>query len=530
MPKEIKTICSLKRLFVALTIFVVMSQMLVAQVEQYGIVKEYRGAEEKVPLSGVEVNVMNAASTASGPDGQFVLQFRTLHPGDLVKVRRIEKAGYEIFNKEALEQWIISGRKDIPFTIVMCRVAQFKQMRDNYERVSSANYEAQYKKEQSRLAQKRDQGQISQAQYETAERKAKATLEKSKAQVSVVAEKFSRIDLSEVSKSEREVITMVQQGKIEEAIITAEERGNMIHLADLYQLAGGVENMEKADSLLRRAALSDTTQLEPMEKFARFAYSQSDWSSARRAYEVCLRHTPQEPVYRAPLAHNLGLLYLRLKEPGRARRMLEVAKSDFLTLAERDPEGWQSSLASVRLSIAAIQMTNDSLQVALESLREVIASCQAVLEQDTANQTVLRHLVHAENNVSIICLRQQNYSEAQKMLHSALLHVQLITGAEIETAAILNSIGNLYLETGHLPEAETRLKQSERMLLPQMVKNPQGVMPDLARCYYNLYRLCRMQNRQKEAASYRETAITQYRILAERQPEAFGRILRQLEK
>ena len=103
---------------------------------QPGYVKEYNELMQKTPLSDVEIVISNASSTASGVRGDFMLQFRTLKPGDKVNVRRIEKLGYEIFNKEALEQWFIS-RDNRPFTIVMSKSDRFKRIRDNDSRVSS---------------------------------------------------------------------------------------------------------------------------------------------------------------------------------------------------------------------------------------------------------------------------------------------------------------------------------------------------------------------------------------------------------
>lgn len=487
-----------------------------AQVLQTGVVKEYRGADEKVPLAGVEISVQSAPRTLSAQDGTFKLQFRSLHAGDLVTVRCIRKEGYEIFNKEALEQWIISGRENVPFTIVMCPIAQFKRMRDNYERVSSANYEAQYKKEKAALAQKRDEGKLSQRQYESAVQKANANYEQRRSQITLVAEKFTRIDLSELSTSEREVIHLVQRGELDRAIVTAEERGNMLHLADLYQLAGGVENMEKADSLLRRAAWSDTTQLAPMLQFAEFAYRQADWLSACRAYELCLRHAGNQPVSRGSIAHNLGLLYLRLNNPQRAHDLLAEASKTML---------------SARLALGALALSRQSYEEALSSFQTVADSCRSAWEQDTAQQSMLNLLVKAENNIGIVYMQQKEYSQAQKILQSALIHAQRMTDKEIACAGICNSLGNLYLVTGHLPEAEKRYKMSERLLLPQMARNPQGAMPDLARCYYNLYRICiGQEGRSAEARRYLDTAIRQYEILSTNQPQTYRKTLDALKK
>lgn len=79
-----------------------------AQTTQYGIVQEYNEKAKKTPLAGVELNVRSAGHTVSDNKGAFSLRFLTLKPGEKVNVRRIEKLGYEIFNKEAVEQWNIN--------------------------------------------------------------------------------------------------------------------------------------------------------------------------------------------------------------------------------------------------------------------------------------------------------------------------------------------------------------------------------------------------------------------------------------
>ena len=106
-----------------------------AQIIQHGIVKEYCETSPKINLGGVEIVVNKAGSTVSQNDGQFSLSFQTMKVGDKVLVQRIEKLGYEIFNKEALEQWYIS-KDNRPFIITMCRSDRFKKIRDNYERIS----------------------------------------------------------------------------------------------------------------------------------------------------------------------------------------------------------------------------------------------------------------------------------------------------------------------------------------------------------------------------------------------------------
>lgn len=189
-----------------------------AQTVIRGTVLEYHGKEPKTPLGGVEIFVQDASSTVSAGDGSFRLDFRTRKPGDPVTVRRIEKLDYEVFNKEALEQWNI-GKS---FTIVMCRKSLFKSLRDEYFRVSSATYAKQYRAEQEKLDRQRRENRLKQQEYERLLLELKVDYQTKLENLDTYAEYFARIDLGELAEEERQILALVQQGRIEEAIAAYE--------------------------------------------------------------------------------------------------------------------------------------------------------------------------------------------------------------------------------------------------------------------------------------------------------------------
>ncbi|MBR4887090.1 MAG: tetratricopeptide repeat protein [Muribaculaceae bacterium] len=201
-----------------------------AQTLQKGVVQEYRGKSKKTPLSNVELSVVNASSTVSDKKGCYELQFRTLKPGNKVNVRKIEKLGYEIFNKEALEQWYISSQNE-SFTIVMVRCEDIKKLRDEYSRVSSQSYERQYNRDKKKLEEERKQNKLTQQEYENKIKALEEEYDYQLTQLDNYVDRFSRIDLSELSKEEQEIIELVRQGEIDEAIKHYEELGidNKIH-------------------------------------------------------------------------------------------------------------------------------------------------------------------------------------------------------------------------------------------------------------------------------------------------------------
>ncbi len=190
--------------------------IVVAQTTQSGIVQEYNEKAKKTPLSGVEMQVSMAPSTVSDNQGMFDLKFHTLKPGEYVNVNRIEKLGYEIFNKEAVEQWNINP--DRPFLIVMCRADKFKKIRDNYERISSQSYASQMQKEKAEIDKLKEEGKLKESEYNQKLKEIQENYYRQIDNLNNYIDRFSRIDLSEISDTEQDILDLVQHGHINEAI------------------------------------------------------------------------------------------------------------------------------------------------------------------------------------------------------------------------------------------------------------------------------------------------------------------------
>lgn len=130
-----------------------------AQTTQPCVVKQYNQKQQKTPLSGVQVEVRDAGSATSANDGAVTLQFATLKPGDHVTVRRIMKAGFEIFNKAAVDQWNIS-RNQHRFEIVLVQSAYFAELKSNLTQSSTDNYKKKYEQAKAELAQLQKAGKL----------------------------------------------------------------------------------------------------------------------------------------------------------------------------------------------------------------------------------------------------------------------------------------------------------------------------------------------------------------------------------
>ena len=122
-----------------------------AQATQPCIVKQYNQRQQKTPLGGVQVVVRGAQTATSAANGPLTLNFATLKPGDRVPFRSATKAGYEIFNKAAVESWNIS-RDKTPFVIVLVRSDYFTQLKQNLKQTSVTSYKTKYEKAKADLA------------------------------------------------------------------------------------------------------------------------------------------------------------------------------------------------------------------------------------------------------------------------------------------------------------------------------------------------------------------------------------------
>lgn len=192
-----------------------------AQSSQQVQILEYNGKDKKTPLQGVTLSVQNAASTMSDEQGAMTLQFRSLKAGDAVQVRRIDLAGYEVFNQEAIDAWTISPKK--VFTLVLCKSERIKTLCEQYNSVASESYARQLKKDKEALNRLKAEGKLNQQNYEKRLQELEEQYNSQLDNLENYVDRFAHIDLSELSDEEQKIIELVQQGEIDKAISLYEE-------------------------------------------------------------------------------------------------------------------------------------------------------------------------------------------------------------------------------------------------------------------------------------------------------------------
>lgn len=373
-----------------------------AQVVQKGVVVEYNEKARKTALAGVEVRAQRAQSTVSDKKGGFELDFPTLKAGDRVAVRRIEKPGYEVFNKEAVEQWNINPTQ--PFTVVMCRSDRFKRIRDGYERAASASYERQFRKEKSALEKERAAGKLREEEYEKELRTLQESYDSQLDKLENYVDRFARIDLSELSAEEQGVLDLVAEGKIEEAIrnydeldftgkylnelkkerelgasarrlteLEAKVRGDKEELlksvrrqVETLRLGGGRENMRRAGEILRQLVDADTTDATSALEYAEYAMDRGDRTTSDVYLRRVLAHGTSEQKYVAEIHLETNrILYNSAQEAG-GKSIMELMESDY---SRKNPEVRMALLGVLFVSPEATALDVEKIAELEEEVR-----------------------------------------------------------------------------------------------------------------------------------------------------------------
>ena len=549
----------LNKLFVCLLSAV--SATSFGQSVQSGFVKEYNERMQKTPLGEVEIVISNASSTVSGKDGDFKLQFRTLKPGDKVNVRRIEKLGYEIFNKEALEQWFIS-RNNRPFTIIMCKSEKYKRIRDSYSRVSSESYEKQLKKEEARLAAERRNGKLKEEEYTKALKKLNEDYDRQLDDLDNYVDRFARIDLSELSDTEAEIIECVQRGEIDKAIQLYEQQNleekykqqvsvsqkatkaidtlkiikhqasvsrdsifsSIKRKNETLRLAGGVENFKKIEVSLKEVALSDTTNMEAVWEYAQFSYQQANFYEAIDFFSIYIHNCQDE--WRKALAYvQIGDAQRRLKRYDDCKISLEYAYNLVIGLVNSNPDAFQDQLAQVLTSKTLMLYENNQLVEAEKAMTEV-CDIYSKLASDSI-EGIIYKLSKAQNNLGNIYRKIRQFEKAEQYMTMSLQNTERLYALNprkylFDLASTRSNLGLIYKTIHKNDQAESCYKRAIDEMSQLMNYNPDAYREEYLKYLSNMGVLLKNMKRYEEAEAYYIKTLQQADTLYSLNQEAYA--------
>lgn len=298
-----------------------------AQSVQRGVTLEYRGKDAKTALAGVAIAATNAGATLSDGQGLFALNFRTLRAGDQIQLRRVELAGYEVMNVEALEVARVartSGADDDAqrLQIIMAPTAMLRRLKDGYRSVAVQRYQKELKAAEAEVERLRTEGSLAEDAYNSRLDAIEEEYEQKLSRLETYIDKFARIDVSDLDADEQQVIDMVQAGDFEAALaiydrqnladrlrqnredqaqlMAARERlaeaenkrrqeserliSAIDRQATLLLMAGGADNLQKAYNLRREAFEADRENVTLRRYYAGSLMDQGQIEASMQVY------------------------------------------------------------------------------------------------------------------------------------------------------------------------------------------------------------------------------------------------------
>lgn len=242
------------------------SVSLSAQVSQKGNVRIFNS--QHTPLPGVQLMAIGAPATDTDYNGEFCFHFLNHKAGTAISSPQAYKKGYEVVNSDMLNGWILSEKRSLD--IVMAPEGTIEEQKSHYYAIAIAHFSKLRNKTVQEINHLYAQQKITQA--ERAQR-LKELAEENHTFMNMLdkyAEKFARINPDDITQIEKQVLKLVEDGKLTEAIELYNNSGlivqarqklqqrtqadedidllaeRMYRYADLYALAGGKENEQKA--------------------------------------------------------------------------------------------------------------------------------------------------------------------------------------------------------------------------------------------------------------------------------------------
>ncbi len=501
-----------------------------AQVEQAIVVQEYNERSKKTPLAQVGVTVMNAGAAFSDANGQATLRFRTLHAGDKVSLRRIEKAGYEVFNQQAVEQWTISPQR--PFHLVLCRSDKFKALRDEYNRVASDSYARQYKAEQARLAEERKRTHMLEETYQQKLLDLENQYQQQLEDLDNYVDQFARIDLSELSGKQAKLIQLVKEGKIDEAIaeyeakdyqaqyeketheiakideaqaklarIEAKKRSDREKLfqaitrqVNTYFLAGGRENFRKANTLLKKVADADTTNLQAVYAYGVQAVRQRNLADCETYLNIYIRGCAEWPERQADGYLYLSEAYVQMQAFEPAIEQLQKGLAIRKQIAQTDPERMAAPLLEAQNTLLTCYQWTGNVEGMLQTLQEAIPNAEKLYAQEPHIYGYILPTLYSSNGIALFYSQQPEKArqEAEKGVALSAKHYEADQGlvSEEERSSsythCLTNLSQICYMTADWQALADAQQQYVAIIEKQYKQNPDAMAVYLQGGYNNL--------------------------------------------
>lgn len=534
ITRSLKHITSL---IIALHIFAIGSTY--AQTTQAGRIVEYNGEDSKTPIAGVEIDIKNAATTVSDADGRFILEFKTMRPGQHVNVNSILKDGYEIFHLDAIEQWNINP--DVPFTIVMVNSARFKERCEKFFSTSSHSYRAQHEADLRALETEREEGRLTAERYEQEREALIASYESQLENLTAYINRFARIDLENLSLIEREIISAIENGDIDKAIemydnqklvqtylTQVEQRNQMLeamttNINETYQairreilanmIAGGKERFDKITEYYELMLAADPTNTMVAGDYVEFLVQQGNYERTIAIGNTILQGNPNDYLY-TTVCHDIACAYIYTHNYDEART---YAMRGLTRCSTEEPMYY------------TLQHDLSEIYLALGEMDKVRATAQIILNSEYAEPIAISGAANTLGTLEFECGRYEEAIAAYRVLFENADNIAKSGYDMIDKIESLHSlfvaysnIASCYTNIGNFNAAEDSYEQATLICNDLYAYNPEKYTAAMYSLHNSRGFMYNFYGDNVKALEYIAIASDHITILYQQSPEAYG--------
>jgi tetratricopeptide (TPR) repeat protein len=473
-----------------------------AQVKVKGIVTEANtnpsAKSLKKVLSGVQIKAMGAvASEVTDNSGFFTLVFQGKKPGDLIRGVSFQKSGYEVFNRDVLENWKVANDPNWIDKIKMCPAGTIDRLTEyNYKSLYNTLL-AQYEKQKGELKKLK----ISDADLNEKYRSLEENFQSQQKQLEDYAERFARIDFDDVSDLYRRAYFLFSKGDLDSVAVILEE-------ADLMgRTTKRIEERNRIQVVKAEAARQEEKNeagikedMEALKILAQTYVMKFEYEKATPLYEQLVRLDSTN-------VDNLlasAIFFGQVKHYDQAIHLF--SKVVYLT----DSLDWHQGSAKRRMG--GIQGRIGFYEPALKNLLESYRIYKSLYVKDSTNTTFftgLRVMLDL-GDIYVAMGREEDALAYFKQFNSlAQKNYNLnINDSELKELLMVSNgeLGFIHLKMGHIDEALKYFKEDLKLSKELYEANPRDerLKYNLTISYSRLGDICMNQGHMDEALKYFE--------------------------
>jgi tetratricopeptide (TPR) repeat protein len=358
---------------------------------QNGVVRELNSGKKGV--GNVQIIFSNAAPSASDTAGKFRLAFSNQKIGDIAFCAEIAKKGYELVNAKALEPVKLGKESDWQVDIVVAKSDELAAVQKNCYTHLDATLFVSLRRQKDRLLSELQGRLLKKKEYQEQYDALQKHYSHQKKILGSFAEKMAKVNFDDVPAVYQEILQLVKEEKLEDAIAQLERTGLVYHIhttvksvlptknpqdsmrqkaerdnsvradmvylnlqADLYRLD---LRLDKGEALYDQIVFADSTNLDILRGAADFYKTNQYYEKALTVYPKIIAHAKTDAIQKNQAFQDAGDALTAIgqfEEAGKAYTQAKVIMTTWLRDHPNTPFA-KHLLAVIYAKLGTIEMS-----------------------------------------------------------------------------------------------------------------------------------------------------------------------------